>query len=100
MRFPRAYLSEAPLVLNCMAARLSSSDIVYPNSITALNTSLLETLANLSTDAESEKKVCNTSLMACTHTQSELYLYLAVSDSKNFWFSSFYVMSSFFAPFS
>ncbi|KAL8100236.1 hypothetical protein AgCh_032471 [Apium graveolens] len=54
MRFPRVYLSEAPsLVPNCMAARLSSSDIVYPNFVTALNTSLLETLANLLTDVES-----------------------------------------------
>lgn len=68
MRFPRAYLSEAPsLVLNCMAARLTSSDIVYPNSITALNTSLLETLANLSTDVESEKKVCKTSWCRCIY---------------------------------
>ena len=57
MRFPRDYLSEGPsLVLDSTAAKLSF-DIICPKTIMTSNTSLLETLAALSTDVDAGKKV-------------------------------------------
>nr|XP_017246046.1 PREDICTED: midasin isoform X2 [Daucus carota subsp. sativus] len=100
MRFPRDYLSEGPsLVLDSTAAKLSL-DIICPKTIMTSNTSLLETLAALSTDVDAGKKMSSLQLKAAICKNILCRVAHSAAEARFMENSSFKILDTIFDEFS